>query len=117
MEQKTRVTVTMSAQCARALKVFASELGVTPGEFLYNCTRHHMHTMAKHCERPQAVLDMCGIKLDPRINKNCFGTTCHTCAHKKECTAGRAPDASWEWDTARLGEEPEHGPEFEAPCK
>jgi hypothetical protein len=60
-----RVQVLMSPACHRVLKQLAARDGVSMSEYMYKCTRAHIHTRAKTDDHIATLLASENIPIDP----------------------------------------------------
>ena len=84
-----RVIVQMQDSCHAVLKQYASFLGWTMSDVMYEAGRHRIHTHAEQNKGVKAILDMHGKAIDGRVYKPCFGPECFHCGAYEECKAGR----------------------------
>ena len=59
-----RVTVMMSENCHKVLKMYAVLKGMTISEVSYSMMREHIHKEANENEQVRTILDFHGITLD-----------------------------------------------------
>tara|TARA_B100000035_G_C21022688_1_gene564737 strand:+ start:956 stop:1153 length:198 start_codon:yes stop_codon:yes gene_type:complete len=62
-----RVTVQMSEECHKVLKMYAVLKGMTVSEVSYKMLRAHIHKEAHVNEQVKSILDFHGISLDPLV--------------------------------------------------
>lgn len=62
-----RVTVKMSENCHKVLKMYAVLKGMTVSEVSYKMMRAHIHKEAHMNEQVRSILDFNGISLDPLV--------------------------------------------------
>jgi|TARA_R100000084_G_scaffold80662_1_gene37166 hypothetical protein len=86
--KNARVGTKMSTTCHRALKMYAKAFHMTCGEVLYAACRAMFHKQALVCDVMSGILDECGIPLDKRADRVCFGFACMPCKHQTACKCG-----------------------------
>lgn len=62
-----RVTVMMSEECHKVLKMYAAFKGMTVSEASYEMMRAHIHKEASVNEHVKTMLNLNGIELDPPV--------------------------------------------------
>ena len=78
----------MKDSCHAVLKQYAAFHGWTMSDVVYEASRHLIHSHAASDPRIKALLDMHGKALDPRIDRDCYGSDCLTCGMYEDCCDG-----------------------------
>lgn len=86
--KNARVVCRMSHTCHKALKMYAKTYHMRAHEVLYHFTRCGFHKQALVCNAMQEIFDECGIHIDKRADRDCYGFSCMACKHKTACSAG-----------------------------
>lgn len=79
----------MSEDCHSILKAYCVLTNKTISEVLYDWARQEIQTHALHCTAISQLYKNKNIKLDPRVNKPCWGYRCNLCVHEKACRVAK----------------------------
>ena len=88
MTDKT-VNVRMSGEFHSILKAYCVLVNKTMSEVLYDWARHELHTQSLFCNSMTQLLANNNSKVDPRVNKPCWGFRCNLFVHEKACRVGK----------------------------
>lgn len=81
-----KVNVSMSDESHRMLKLYATAIGKSMSDVVYDATHREIHQHAESCPMVSAALS--DVEKDKRASKACWGWKCRCCKHQLSCRTG-----------------------------
>ena len=85
----------MSDELAYLLKTYAACWEVSISDVINAAVEQTIHQHSTCCKKAKAIREGCGVALDKRHHKKCWGYPCRTCRHDAMCRVGLY-DGIWE---------------------
>ena len=78
----------MSDECHTFFKQYSAMIGKPMSELMYEFTRQEVHQSSLKCKSTSNLLKANKIKLDKRVDKECWSAACNWCEKEKACRVG-----------------------------
>ena len=78
----------MTDECHTFFKQYSAMIGKSMSELMYEFTIQEVHQSSLRCKSTSNLLKANKVKLDKRVNKDCWSAACLWCEKEKACRVG-----------------------------